>query len=769
MNKKLFTLLSVLVLVSMALAACGPTAPTESATKLAVGIVLPTKDEPRWVQDETRFKDALTAAGYDVEILFSQGDSAKEKANVESLITKGVKVIILTPQDGAAAGAAAEAARAAGVKVISYDRLIRDTDAVDFYVTFDSISVGAAQAQYLVDNATGTDNPLYLYAGAASDNNAFLFFEGAWNVLQPKIADGTFVIKNSSEAIALQDKATLTRDEQSAIIGQVTTNWDFNTAKNLAEANLTAAAATDKGNVFILAPNDGTARAIADAFGADKDVTSYAVTGQDAEKASVQYIIDGKQSMTVFKDVRTLVDDAIAAAVTFVEGGTPKASNSYNNGKVDVPANPTVVVTVTKENVQSALIDSGYYPASDFTGLDGASVPPAATGSVEVFSWWTGGGEAAGLEAMIGVFGAQYPDIEFVNAAVAGGAGTNARAVLATRLQAGDPPDSWQGHAGQELIGTYVAGGQIEPLNDLYEAEGWLDVMPETLIPLISNDGSIYSVPVNIHRANVLWYNPTVLADNGVEVPTTMDEWFSAMDTLQAAGVQPLALGEQWTKMHLLETVLLGTLGADAYNGLWDGTTDWASPEVKTALDNYAKVLTYANSDSSSLSWQDAAQLVINGDAAFNVMGDWAEGYFRELGKAPNTDYGWAATPGSDGVFQFLSDSFVLAVGAPDAEAATAWLKIAGSKEGQEAFNPVKGSICARTDCDKSLFGVYLQSAMDDWSSNIVVGSLTHGVVANDSWKTEIDTALGLYIADGNVEGFQTALVAACASSGPCK
>ena len=158
-------------------------------------------------------------------------------------------------------------------------------------------------------------NPLYLYAGAASDNNAFLFFQGAWSVLQPKIADGTFVIKNSSEAVALQGKATLTRDEEAKIIGQITTNWDFNTAKNLAEANLTAATAADKGNVFILAPNDGTARSIADAFAADKDVKSYFVTGQDAEKASVQYIIDGKQSMTVFKDVRTLVADAIAAAM----------------------------------------------------------------------------------------------------------------------------------------------------------------------------------------------------------------------------------------------------------------------------------------------------------------------------------------------------------------------------------------------------------------------------------------------------------------------
>lgn len=394
---------------------------------------------------------------------------------------------------------------------------------------------------------------------------------------------------------------------------------------------------------------------------------------------------------------------------------------------------------------------------------------PAEATQVEVFSWWTGGGEAAGLEAMMKVFNAEHPDIEFVNAAVAGGAGTNARAVLASRLQAGDPPDSWQGHAGQELIGTYVAGGQIEPLNDLYEAQGWLDVMPETLIPLISDNGNIYSVPVNIHRANVLWYNPTILEENGLEVPTTMDEWFAAMDALQAAGVTPLALGEQWTQMHLFETILLGSLGPDAYNGLWDGSTDWNSAEVTTALDNFTKVLTYANSDAASLSWQDASQLVINGDAAFNVMGDWAEGYFRELGSEPNVGYGWAPVPGTVGVFQFLSDSFTLAVGAPHPAGAEAWLTTAGSKAGQEAFNPIKGSICARTDCDPELFGVYLQSAMDDWANDVVVGSLTHGVVANDSWKSEIDTALGLFVADQDVATFQSALAAACASSGPCQ
>ena len=375
-KKFVWMLLSILIVSSFALAACGGTAtPTETTTTgggetLAVGIVLPTKDEPRWIQDENRFKDALEKENYSVEILFSQGDSAKEKQNVETLISKGIKVLIICPHDSTAAAASAEAARAAGVKVISYDRLITDTDAVDYYVTFDSVSVGKAQGQYLVDHATGTGNPLYLYAGAASDNNAFLFFEGAWSVLQPKIVDGTFVIKNSSEAVALQDKPTLTREEMGRIIGQVTTNWDFNVAKNLAESNLTAATAADKGDVFILAPNDGTARAIADAFAADTDVTSYVITGQDAEIASVQYIIDGKQSMTVLKDVRVLVADAIKAAVIFLEGGTPEATTTYNNGVIDVPAKPSEVISVDRTNLIEAIIDSGYYTADQFTGLE---------------------------------------------------------------------------------------------------------------------------------------------------------------------------------------------------------------------------------------------------------------------------------------------------------------------------------------------------------------------------------------------------------------
>lgn len=397
MKKKLLSLILAAAMVSTMLVGCGSkttetassdapaeevvedTAATEDAAAdtteasgdLQVGIVLPTKDEPRWLQDQAQFESLLSSAGFTSQVLFSQGSSATEKTNVETLVSQGIDVLIICAQDGAAAAAAVEAAKDAGVTVIAYDRLITGTDAVDYYVTFDSFAVGVAQGQYLIDNAPeGTGIPLYLYAGAATDNNAFIFFEGAWSVLQPKIADGTFVIANSSEAVALQDKAELTRDEEGKIIGQITTDWDFNVAKSKAEAHLTAVGADAKGDVLVLAPNDGTSRSIADVFATDKDVTSYVITGQDSEIASVQYIIDGKQSMTVFKDTRTLAADSVNMAVSILNGETPATDTTYNNEAKDVAAKQTDIVVVTKDNVKAALVDSGYYDASEFTGLE---------------------------------------------------------------------------------------------------------------------------------------------------------------------------------------------------------------------------------------------------------------------------------------------------------------------------------------------------------------------------------------------------------------
>ena len=337
-----------------------------SVNSTQVGIVLPT-DAYRWTQDSAIIQATLTAAGYTSQALYSQDSSDTEKSNVEALISQGIQVLIFCPVDSIAAAAAAAEAWAAGIKVISYDRLIMDTEAVNYYVTFDSISVGELQGQYLIDHANGTGNPLFLYAGAAFDNNSFQFFEGAWNVLQPKFEDGTFVIKNSSEAVSLQSNHTLTHDQQASIISQITTQWDPNTAAALAQANLDALTPADKGHVFILGPNDSTAMAIADVFAADADIHGYVITGQDAYQPAVQYIIDGRQTMTVFKDIRTLAKDGAKVAITFIQGGTPDASMTYNNGKIDVPSTPSAVIAVDKDNLKIALIDSGFYQLSDFT------------------------------------------------------------------------------------------------------------------------------------------------------------------------------------------------------------------------------------------------------------------------------------------------------------------------------------------------------------------------------------------------------------------
>ncbi|RLC90091.1 MAG: carbohydrate ABC transporter substrate-binding protein [Chloroflexi bacterium] len=397
------------------------------------------------------------------------------------------------------------------------------------------------------------------------------------------------------------------------------------------------------------------------------------------------------------------------------------------------------------------------------------AAPAGPSGKLEIFSWWTAGGEAEGLEALLKVFQEQYPNVEVINATVAGGAGVDARAVLATRMQGGDPPGSFQVHAGHELIDTYVVAGQMEPVTFLYKEGGWLDVYPQDLIDILSYNGEIWSVPVNIHRANVLWYNKAIFEDNNLEPPATMDDFFQVAETLKAAGITPLALGETWTEVHLFETVLLGTLGPEGYAGLWTGETDWNSPEVTEALNNFDRMLNYVNEDYAALSWDQATQLVIDGTAAMNVMGDWAEGYFKAQGWTPGVEFGWAPSPGSAGAFDALSDSFGLPKGAPNRDAVIAWLKVCGSREGQDAFNPIKGSIPARTDADRSLYDDYLQSAMDDFARDTIVPSLMHGAAAAPSWQQAVIDAVSLFIANRDVNAFQEALASACVDAGVCK
>jgi glucose/mannose transport system substrate-binding protein len=270
---------------------------------------------------------------------------------------------------------------------------------------------------------------------------------------------------------------------------------------------------------------------------------------------------------------------------------------------------------------------------------------------------------------------------------------------------------------------------------------------------------------VNIHRSNVLWYNPAVLEQAGIDAPpATWDEFLDQAATLEAANITPLTVGPTWTQEHLLENVLLGELGAEAYDGLWNGDTDWSSPEVIAALDMFTEVLSHSNFDSAAADWQPALDPIIEGDAAYNVMGDWADTYFRvEKELTWEQEYNATTSPGTEGVFNFLSDSFTLPEGAPHRETAIEWLRLAGSQEGQDTFNPVKGSIPARTDGDAELYTGYLETPFNEWTdeSTTIVGSLAHGVVADNAWKAEIDSALQEFVGSGDSEAFASAVAQA--------
>ena len=398
-----------------------------------------------------------------------------------------------------------------------------------------------------------------------------------------------------------------------------------------------------------------------------------------------------------------------------------------------------------------------------------APVSNAATNKqLEIFTWWASGGEAAGLAGMTTEFEKQNPNTPFVNASVAGAAGVNAKGVLVSRMQAGNPPDTFQAHAGAELS-SYVKAGQVEDVSFLYKQEGWDKVFPKDLVKTLTTNGKIYSVPVNIHRANVLWWSPAAAKKAGItKAPNSLDEFLADMAKFKKVGIDGIALAGNgdWAIAHLFDYVLLASMGPDKFNGLWNGKTKWDGPEVSKAIDYLAKILAYGNS-SKSLDWPDAGKLVTSGKAGFFIMGDWASSQWQSEGLKLGKDYTWAPGPGTNGVYQWLSDSFTLPKGAVNRDAGIAWLKVCGSLAGQDAFNPKKGSIAVRTDSNPALYDSYLQAAMKSWKKDRLVGSTVHGVNWGNAGMAAYDSAVGRFYTGGakDKKGFVKALVAAKAAN----
>src|SRR5690625_2911279 len=390
--------------------------------------------------------------------------------------------------------------------------------------------------------------------------------------------------------------------------------------------------------------------------------------------------------------------------------------------------------------------------ASDASGEEGV---------VELFSWWTGAGEEEGLLALIDLFNEEYPEIEIENAAVAGGAGTNAKAVLTTRMEGDNPPSTFQVHGGEELNQSWVVAGKMEPLNDLYEENDWMDKFPEDLIDLVSVDDQIYSVPVDIHRGNVMFYNKAVFEENDIEIPQTFDEFFEAADKLQDAGVTPISLGdkESWTATMIFENVLLGVLGPEDYNKLFAGEIEFDDERVIEAAETFNKMLDYIDEDHASRNWQDAARLVADGDAAMINMGDWAKGYFsNDLDLETNEDFGYFTTPETEDDFTIITDTFGLPKGVENPDEVKEFLTFLGSTEAQDVFNPLKGSIPARVDADESEYDEYGTDTMADFKDSKLVPSLAHGSAASEGFLTKANQAVNIFVTQRDVDNLISAL-----------
>ena len=388
--------------------------------------------------------------------------------------------------------------------------------------------------------------------------------------------------------------------------------------------------------------------------------------------------------------------------------------------------------------------------------------PAPSADVVEIYHWWTSGGEAAAINALVDVFKAKYPDVAVIQSPVAGGAGYVFQAVIKPLVLAGEAPDAFQMHAGYEGK-PYYDGGYLDPITSLWNDEKWADVIPKVVQDMVKFGNDYYAVPVNIHRPNVVWYNKPLLTAHGID-PTTLTTWdafFAACDTLKAAGITPISLGDsgKWTATHVLEQIIASE-GIGFYQDWVNGkVTSATDAKLLDALTKFSKYLGYVNTDHAALTWDQATAKVITEEAAFNIMGDWANGEFYVANKVYGTDYGTFPVPGTAGMYGLVIDCFQHPKGVKHPENSLNWLKVVGSKEGQDAFNPIKGSISARTDSDTTKYGAYQKAAIADFkAATHMYPSVTHGSGAPQSFSAKLNDIMSAFVTGKDVNAAAKAL-----------
>ena len=319
-----------------------------------VGISMPTKSSARWISDGESMVKQFKAAGYKTDLQYAEDDIPTQLSQIENMIVKGVDVLVIAAIDGTTLSDALQQAADSGIKVIAYDRLIRDSANVDYYATFDNFQVGVLQASYIekslgLKEGKGPFN-IELFGGSPDDNNAYFFYNGAMSVLQPYIDSGKLVVKSGQMGM---DKVSTLR-------------WDGATAQARMD-NLLSAYYTDARVDAVLSPYDGISIGIISSLKGvgygSKDLPMPVITGQDAEVRSVKSILAGEQTSTIFKDTRELARVTVGMVDALLKGGTPEINDTktYDNGVKVVPSYLLKPVSVDKSNWEKILLGSGYY------------------------------------------------------------------------------------------------------------------------------------------------------------------------------------------------------------------------------------------------------------------------------------------------------------------------------------------------------------------------------------------------------------------------
>ncbi len=345
--------------MAFSLAACGGDSGGGGGEgdKGTIAVAMPTKSSERWVSDGNNIKKQLEESGYQVDLQYAEDDIPTQVSQVENMVTQEPEALVIAAIDGTALGEVLQTAEDVDIPIISYDRLIRDSEAVDYYATFDNFKVGVLQGQSLIDGLKATGEGPYnveLFAGSPDDNNATFFWEGAMSVLQPMIDSGDIKVVSGQ-----------TEFDQAAIL-----RWDPATAQKRMEDILTGSYSNETVQ-GVLSPYDGLSLGIISALKANGYGSGAkplpVVTGQDAEVQSVKSIVEGEQYSTIYKDTRELAKVTVDMITAIAEGEEPKVNDTetYDNGVKVVPSYLLDPVPVTKDNVTKVLVDSGYYTADE--------------------------------------------------------------------------------------------------------------------------------------------------------------------------------------------------------------------------------------------------------------------------------------------------------------------------------------------------------------------------------------------------------------------